>query len=146
MASYQRERERFVANFIMGVLGRGSDQLHLNEAAAKFLRYASTLHRLAEAQCNGDYPYEHGASAAPRGGYRTCVQCEGQWFPSAVNKAGICVDCRTATKVKALAAEYGYTAYVQGDPRGYVLRLYPAGTTADDMHCGRGNALGVPTR
>lgn len=36
--------------------------------------------------------------------------------------------------------------YVQGDPRGYVLRLFPRGTSQDDMHCGRVSSVGVPTR
>jgi hypothetical protein len=136
--SRQRERQQFIVSFIGQYApqsARGLDDARL------LLKYATTLQRLAEAQCNGDYPYEHGSDGGP---YVTCRECEGRWYASAVNKAGVCVDCRTAKRVHQVAAQYGLLAYTQGDPRGYVVKLFPAGTTVDQMHASSGG-LGVPS-
>jgi hypothetical protein len=135
--SRQREREQFIATFIKQyapLSARGLDDARL------LLKYAATLQRLAEAQCNGDYPYEHGSDGGP---YVTCTQCDGRWYASAVSKAGVCVDCRTANRVRHLAAQYGLVAEVNGDPRGYVVKLFPGGTTAEVMHASS-DGLGVP--
>ncbi len=50
--SYQRERDEFIAK-------ASSEGLDL-PTITKLLRYASTLQRLAVAQCNGDWPYNGG--------------------------------------------------------------------------------------
>ena len=47
--SYQRERDLFIS-----LASKEGLDLH---TIGKLLRYASTLQRLAVAQCNGDWPY-----------------------------------------------------------------------------------------
>lgn len=187
------------------------------ETARALLRHATTLQRLAEAQCNGDWPADNGERKV-----KPCPLCEQQWVPSAIQggpmaraawKAKVpagptcaenqgkracnggtepcdhlaadlrkaCPDCRTEARVRALLEGTQWQAWTQGDPRGYVLRLFPrrvpgctgcagkanrgGGTvyhqsgcggpsegntmvdvTPDDMHYGRVDGLGVPTR
>lgn len=47
--TYQHERDEFISLATQEGLGL--------DTCRKLLRYATTLHRLAEAQCNGDWPY-----------------------------------------------------------------------------------------
>lgn len=47
--SYSKERDEFISRATQEGLGL--------DTCLKLLRYATTLQRLAEAQCNGDYPY-----------------------------------------------------------------------------------------
>ncbi len=98
------------------------------EVARKLLRYGTTLHRLAEAQCNGDWPADNGERDTV-----TCVRCECNWAMGTLKGGGLCPDCRTSDAVKALLAEMNdarvlpsaatWRAKFQGDPRGAVLRI-----------------------
>ena len=189
--SYQYERDQFMVRC----------QLSADTARA-LLRHATTLQRLAEAQCNGDWPADNGQRATEE-----CPLCGSHWVPSQIQggtaaklaldrvlnpehsedakreyrrNPRACPDCRTEARVHALLEGTQWQAWTQGDPRGYVLRLFPrtvpgctecgekgnrAGAsvyhkkgcsvvdgnmslpvTRDDMHCGRVDALGVPTR
>ncbi len=64
--SYSKERDEFIAR----ATGEG---LSL-DVVRKLLRYASTLQRLAVAQCNGDYPF-NGDRDRPSMTFRTCEHC-----------------------------------------------------------------------
>jgi hypothetical protein len=91
---YQRERDEFLRIV--------QDEGMSYDVAVKLMRYSQTLHRLAEAQCNGDWPYngdrdrpsrscgcglrqEHAQTEACKqrsgqerwdGHYTTCPKCE----------------------------------------------------------------------
>jgi len=108
------------------------------------MRHAATLQRLAEAQCNGDYPADNGERKV-----KACCKCEGLWAPEslmerAIDKRNphptsaehaacrICKDCRTAELVTEALAPYNVTPVFQGDPRGAVVKLrVPSGKTDD---------------
>lgn len=101
----------------------------VTDLARRLMRAGTTLQRLAEAQCNGDWPADHGDS------WKTepCQVCESCWHPSVLLKATIngdklakvCPDCRTQARVTALLAEYGMRPIFQGDPRGAVFKVIP---------------------
>ena len=111
----------------------------------KLLRYGATLHRLAEAQCNGDWPCDNGERKV-----KPCTRCETLWVPSSLvrdhtapkiqgpgeDKARwipmICQDCRTGDLIKAACAEVGLVADINGDPRGAVLCVKLPGQTEQD--------------
>jgi hypothetical protein len=145
----QREREEFIA-----VMVKEGVPLAVTR---KVLRYSATLQRLAEAQCNGDYPADNGERKVV-----PCSRCEAQWTrgsmvqdhtaptrpmpcgdgetrrPNEAYERGsyyvplICKDCRTADLVTAAVAPYGITPIFQGDPRGAVVKLrVPSGYTND---------------
>jgi hypothetical protein len=82
----------------------------------KALRHAATLQRLAEAQCNGDWP----ANGGGRWTTIECPRCMSSWAQSVVLERG-CPDCRTSDAATAHATECGAEAIIQGDPRGAVL-------------------------
>lgn len=159
--SYQRERDEFIA------------RCHLStDTARALLRHATTLHRLAEAQCNGDWPCDNGQRETAE-----CLLCGSYWVPSQIqggpmaraawehngavlngprhSSCRACPDCRTEARVRALLAGTQWQPYFQGDPRGYALKLFPhthrvddqtMPVTHDDMCCGRVQGLGVPTK
>ena len=122
--SRQRARE----DFITRCAKRGIPV----EAARKFLRYARTLHRLAEAQCNGDWPADNGERLV-----NPCTECEGLWAPSVLLKGKRCPDCRTERLARQLcsyldgAVMQGFEARFRGDPRGSVLQLRIPGDPGD---------------
>jgi len=66
------------------------------DTARRLLSLAATLQRLAEAQCNGDWPADNGERQVI-----PCKECEGLWHPSAI-KLGLCPECRTQDRVKRL--------------------------------------------
>src|ERR1043166_1380291 len=69
MAMTQRERAEFIYE-------AGREGLPI-EAARKLLRYGATLHRLAEAQCNGDWPCDGPWNHLPRHAeVDACKRCE----------------------------------------------------------------------
>lgn len=133
MAMTQRDRAAFL--YEAGREGMPID------VARKLLRYGSTLHRLAEAQCNGDWPADNGTGGTP------CVRCESVWRGKMTRIAKafdhlntedlwLCEDCRTSDAVKALIAtlpgegctdncgaarEWGLE--LSSDPRGAVLKV-----------------------
>lgn len=157
------------------------------------LRYASTLQRLAVAQCNGDYPADNGERVTA-----VCDCCDGLWAPASMVRgtkhadplsvacprckaqpgapcmdrtgrvlgfthetriyARVCRDCRTVELARAVIDEHNRIARgreaeipcweirAEGDPRGYVLRLVPRGTSDEDYQSGRVRPIYVPGR
>jgi hypothetical protein len=73
--SYQRERDEFIAKAV-------SEGLTL-DVTRRLLRYASTLQRLAVAQCNGDWPY-NGDRDRPSRVFESPghLDVTGAWLPS----------------------------------------------------------------
>ena len=156
--AYQHERDYFIAHM-------AADGLPLY-VAQRLLRYASTLDRLAVAQCNGDWPADNGE----RSGIEYCPVCEAGFVrsvfrASTVRKAAdfsahhrktargallVCPDCRTEELVRAALEPFpAFTPIFGGDPRGYVLKLNtPSRAQREDPQTGAisGEAVGVPTR
>src|SRR4030095_3013576 len=132
--SYQRERDDFLARMTREGLNLETTRL--------LLRSASTLHRLAEAQCNGDWPADNGERTV-----KACVRCEQQWVPSTLRKDGLCRDCATEARVLAAMPD-GWHIDTQGDPRGYVLRVIPPSYAERNAGRDRHNlaSIWVPTR
>lgn len=87
------------------------------EDARRIARLASTLDRLNEAECNGDYPCDNGERKVI-----ACSRCEAGYVPSHV-RSGLCDSCRAQDRVSKIAARYGATVTFNGDPRGYPLTL-----------------------
>lgn len=149
------EREDFIAR--MAKAGVSTDD------SRKLLRYARTLHRLAEAQCNGDWPCDNGQREV-----KPCAKCEGLWAPSVLkthphqkrtpNGLRYCPDCRTEVHVRDLCerlTQHRLDAYntthllllsaeavnsliaiqpiFSGDPRGCVLKLRVPGDSGNDF-------------
>lgn len=128
--SYTRERDEFIKQ-------ASQEGLDL-DACRKLLRYATTLQRLAEAQCNGDWPYNGDRdrpimieSASVKGDardrwdkrYTVCPKCEAsgvaraamRWsrgqpprMGAVIGKELICPDCRTQELVNALLGKHCY--------------------------------------
>mgnify|MGYP001568317369 CR=1 FL=1 len=138
--SKQRDRDEFIA--LMAKEGVSTDD------ARKLLRYAATLHRLAELECNGD----HGtvpriAVQEDRTRRRVEALCATLPIKHVVHSGdrvvGVFDDAETATKWidqaprDALFSTYrlatqGVIPIFQGDPRGAVLKLQaPSGKTND---------------
>jgi hypothetical protein len=146
--SYTRDRDEFISRM-------SRDGMPL-DVITKLLRYASTLQRLAVAQCNGDWPADNGERKT-----KVCPNCEGLWAPVSFAR-GVCPDCRTEALVRAalgvVKTADGDTVAVRtegrpawqpvfgGDPRGAVLRLVPAGTSREDIDSGRERGIYVPAR
>lgn len=111
----------------------------VGKLARKLLRAGATLHRLAEAQCNGDWPADNGERETAE-----CQACGSYWVPSTLKRTVYlsegrggrkydrleCQDCRTQARIKRLAAEYGLGVIFGGDPRGPVLKVIPPSYTA----------------
>lgn len=134
----KRDEER--GRFIEKLWGEGVPE----HVARKILRYGATLHRLAEAQCNGDYPADNGERRV-----QGCCKCESLWAPetlmvrafdvrnphttTAMHAAcRICKDCRTEELVTEVLAPFNVEPIFSGDPRGVVLKLkVPSGKTDD---------------
>ena len=114
------------------------------EVAATLMRASATLHRLAEARCNGDWPYDNGTRQTV-----PCASCETGTVPSRLSlwdTGKVCPACRLTARVDALLPPYGLMAHHTGDPRGCVLTLYPVGTSHDAIDNGtsRSRVLYVP--
>ena len=149
--TYQRERDEFIQ-----VVTRAG--FHMDTIRA-LLRYATTLQRLAEAQCNGDWPADNGERKV-----LACSRCESLWVPTSMRRDHaapkqtgpgentphwiplICQDCRTQELVTAVLKDTSYKPYFQGDPRGAVLKLYPVDTPHADIDSGRARGIYVPAR
>ena len=137
---YQRERDTFLATI--------GSELGIDFAQA-LLRYATTLDRLAVAQCNGDWPADNGERKVI-----ACPLCEQSWAPSQITGQGkgrehypkACLNCRTTARAVELVRDSAYQIVTQGDPRGYVLKLYPATAPAASIDNGSARCIGVPTR
>ncbi len=141
--SKQSERDNFIAEATKAGL-----TVH---TARKLLRYAATLQRLSEAQCNGDWPADNGERKVVR-----CSRCESLWARSSMLRVKshlnrvdnhvplICKDCRTQELVNRVLEGSTLMAEFQGDPRGYVLRLFPKDSKPEDRESGRERGIGVP--
>lgn len=120
------------------------------DVARKMLRYGATLQRLAEAQCNGDWPAGNGTKERK---VVACVRCEGLWVPSSMVRCPsqkgrgdrrLCKDCRTNDLVLAALAPYGLKAFFGGDPRGAVCSIVKADVPRDLFESGRERGVSVP--
>jgi len=143
----QRDRDEFVA--IMATEGVGPD------VAAKLMRAATTLHRLAERECNGDdwnMGWPVGLVACPKAPARSfnrngiyigepiaawCPVCEGPKladgrYEHAKVTASSVKDAQVEARVRKLCKPLGLEPVFSGDPRGAVLKLkVPSGRTND---------------
>lgn len=174
--SYQTDRDRCLV--ALAQAGFSLEQSHA------LLRLGTTLHRLAEAQCNGDWPFDNGVRETV-----PCPRCQTQVIEPALHKrrlfpeqgkrsvtVRLCPDCRAQDQVRVIVTDgpkmchkghnfhvetdpvthtrlcctkAAWQPYFQGDPRGCVLMLYPAGTSHEDMYCARPTeprAIAVPGR
>lgn len=162
-ASYAQHREEFIAR--VAVAMPKASAYYAANVARKLMRHASTLQRLAAAQCNGDWPADNGQRKTA-----ACPLCESSWAPSAITGGKLtraafehareatydqpnenlraCPDCRTATAIRLLVREYlpQYQPVFTGDPRGYVVRLAPVQATREDIDTGRVPLLYIPGR
>lgn len=107
--SRQSERDLFIATWT-----KAGGSLRV---ARLLLRHAATAQRLAEAACSGYWPADNGERPV-----KTCPSCEGGWVASSFRK-GVCPSCRMDQIIEAVAAEDGFKVSVQGDPRGYVVKV-----------------------
>lgn len=107
----------------------------------RILRLATTLHRLSEAQCNGDYPADNGERRV-----FACVRCNTCWAPESMKRrplraesdglitsGPVCPDCIATERVQELLKPFhGFEPIFNGDPRRPVLKLrVPSGATDD---------------
>lgn len=160
--SYQRERDQFLVQFALKVdspaIQQGPGGVEL---ARKLLRSATTLHRLAEAQCNGDWPFDNGQRETV-----PCSRCEAGTAPAALRMVKIrydlagqsgqphampaeltCPDCRMQDQVRKALHGSGWLPFFQGDPRGCVLWLHPDDGQAGERYTGNHPlAIAVPGR
>lgn len=117
-------------------------------AIRTLFRLSQTLHRLAVAQCNGDWPADNGERKVV-----FCPTCQSGFVASSYRHAKgetfkVCPDCYATTRVKALLVALnnnrhpghdwhneGLPAFrpiFAGDPRGCVLKVrVPSGRTND---------------
>lgn len=99
--------------------------------ALLLLRDAATLARLAEAQCNGDFPADNGQRKAEACGGADDAGCGSYWHPSVLRgKRALCPDCRTSARIADRLRPYmpqGIGVNFAGDPRGYVVVVWQAG-------------------
>jgi hypothetical protein len=101
------------------------------DSARYLLSKAATLQRLAEVQCNGEYPAESPDMADSD--RATCKDCEYTWYRSAITKDGRCPDCRAANAVRAYVEVElpGWRVRFQDDPRGCVVQVAPPDVKTD---------------
>lgn len=183
--SYQQERDQTLIE--LGRAGFSADH------ARRLLRQASTLHRLAEAQCNGDYPYNgsrdvylHGDTREAREAWREkryaacdvcgaecakarlvqrrtelvqipcpycsagnepgkCAHCgggdgQGGQLKRPRTVGGVCPDCRTQQRVRAILADGPKRCQTCGELAGSTGSLtglvHRHGPTGHDFHAG----------
>lgn len=115
--SYSKDRERFIATMT-------AEGLDLDRTRA-LLRYATMLQRLAEAQCNGDWPYNGDRDAPMRGTvgrdrhdarYTTCPKCEASGVAKIAMRKSSAVRC-TPSGVRTTGDKLGNLAKVCPDCR-----------------------------
>ncbi len=113
-----KDREQFLMH---------ATRLGLNDfQARKFARFAATSDRLAEAACNGDWPCDNGERKV-----EWCDRCQGGMVRSKMKRVKatpdkfvlICESCRLDDRIVAYAAECGVAVELQGDPRGWTVKL-----------------------
>lgn len=130
MPSRTQQREEFAA-----ILARELPDTpihHVTELAGRLVRASTTLTRLAEAACNGDYPCDNGERKV-----LFCCRCDGGYVRSAMKFLSesdnyLCINCRTEDRVKSILRPFAIEPIFAGDPRGCVLKLkVPSGKTND---------------
>lgn len=126
---------------------------------ARLLRLGATLHRLAEAECNGDYPCDNGergvlacgTNSTPQlmrvgdrsvwghDGHRESKGCGSMYVPSALRstRGYLCPACCAEEDAQKIAATYGLRAIINGDPRGMVLGLVVKDASFQGVDSGR---------
>lgn len=109
MSTKQRDRDEFIS-----IMTKEGVPLHVSRS---LMRYAATLQRLSEAQCNGDWPADNGERKVI-----PCSVCGALWVPSTITRTG-CPDCRIERLVTLALVGTGIKPSFHGDPRGCVLRL-----------------------
>lgn len=136
--SYRNERDEFISRATTAGLHYTTAQL--------LLRHATTLQRLAEAQCNGDWPFDNGERKVI-----PCPKCAAGTVPSQIKGStylarGLkaCPDCRTSAAVQVLLSDTAMRPVFGGDPRGAVLKLVPKDTPEEDVQNGRERGIYVP--
>lgn len=136
MSSYQKDRDETIA--LLSAEGMPVAVIR------RLFSLSQTLHRLAVASCNGDYPADNGERTVI-----FCPECQGGYVPSSYKRlpgadkaaSKVCPDCYATAQVKALIDALNATrgedqavfkAIMQGDPRGCVLKTaVPSGRTND---------------
>lgn len=95
----------------------------------KVTALAMTHNRLAEAECNGDYPCDNGQRAV-----LFCSRCGAGYVRAAMYRGQnnshaflICKSCRTEDLIRAALVGQPVTVEFQGDPRGWTVKLDKAG-------------------
>lgn len=127
---HQKDREDFIV-----AMSREGVPADVTRAV---LRDAATHHRCAEAQCNGDWPYDNGERKV-----EFCKRCESGCVRSQLLRGGLCPSCRAEDRIASRLAPFGVTPDFQGDPRGCTVKLrVPSGRTDDGARIG----LCVPVR
>lgn len=110
--SYGRQRAR--EEFLVTMHREGVP----TDVSRKIMRHATTLHRIAEAECNGTFPANHDWSAADEDRPCPCLQCKAD---------------RSATQsIRNLTKPYGVEPIFSGDPRGAVVKLKVTSGKTDD--------------
>ena len=108
-------------------------RMGLNDYQAKRItRLAATHDRLAEAECNGDWPCDNGERKVV-----ACSRCEAGYVRSAMYRGRttltgylICKSCRTEDLITDACRENGIGVEFQGDPRGWTVKLMPLSVSA----------------
>ena len=126
-----QERDQFIATMTRELADRPVH--HVTDLARRLMRYSATLHRLAEGQCNGDYPWDNGERKVEPCGGSESAGCGSYCHRSALKgKARLCPDCRTTALALKACRDFGLEPITQGDPRGCVLKVkVPSGYTDD---------------
>lgn len=155
----RHDRETFVAALLAAV------PTATRADAMRLLRWGRTYGRLAEAECNGDYPCDNGERKVV-----PCSKCEAGYVRSAMVRDYtlprpngpewiplICGACRAERIIRETCERMGHATlatpapptcepwvvpHFQGDPRGYTVRLQIAGAPLDAYER---PALAVPT-
>lgn len=152
--TFQTERDLFIMAVVGGMTTPVESKVPAYVIAKKLLRHAQTLHRLAVAQCNGDWPVQHPDRNGP---WIPCHRCDTSWHHSVMRKDRnaevrngwvglVCPDCRTQDAVRELLTGTPFMPVFGGDPRGAVLKLAPVGATRENIDNGTARLLCVPVR
>jgi hypothetical protein len=149
--TYQKEREEFIAT--MTAEGVPLDTVR------RVLRDAATIQRLAEAECNGDYPCDNGERRV-----WPCARCGMGYVESSLRRAVcdcgigsakglhsilcerdalICPSCRAQDRIFKALEPFHVAPIFSGDPRGACVKLKVLSGKTDDW--GR-DGICVPTR
>lgn len=122
-----KHREEFVS-----IMARHAPDVTLYDLR-RLMRNATTLNRLNEAECNGDYPADGGHD---RWKTKPCPRCEMNYAPASFIK-GVCPSCRAQDRVTAILDGYGLGVVFNGDPRGGPFYIVTPDGFTNDMG-GRG--------